>query len=78
MTSDADANPSAEGPPTLAEASIEAAAAAKLKRGSFVALDVQALDLLSVVVQAGTVDAQPAAPGEIASPIPAGATMGQA
>jgi hypothetical protein len=53
-------------------------AAAKLKRGSFVALDVQALDLLSVVVQAGTVDAQPAAPGEIASPIPAGATMGQA
>ena len=54
-------------------------AAAKLKRGSFVALDVQALDLLSLVVPGDTIDVGPTPPGEIGSPShEAGAAMGQA
>ena len=54
-------------------------AAAKLKRGSFVALDVQALDLLSLVVQADTVEVGPVSPDDITSPRrTAGAAMGQA
>ena len=54
-------------------------AAAKLKRGSFVALDVQALDLLSLVVQPDTVEVGPVSPDDITSPRrAAGAAMGQA
>ena len=51
--------------------------AAKLKRGSFVALDVQALDLLSLVVQPDTVEVGPVSPDDITSPRrAAGAAMG--
>ena len=54
-------------------------AAAKLKRGSFVALDVQALDLLSLVVQGDSIDVGPTPSGDIGSPRhEAGAAIGHA
>ena len=50
-----------------------------IPRGSFVALDVQALDLLSLVVQPDTVEVGPVSPDDITSPRrAAGAAMGQA
>jgi hypothetical protein len=52
--------------------------AATLKRGSFVALDVQALDLLSLVVQAEFSALGPVVPAGVRSPASDGTARGQA